>query len=101
MRPNLSFNRTANSRLRRLKESLFGPLIVGVIIGAFVAVFGYGFTMEYGPNIHPSWQPLWLFAIGEGVLSFAGTTAVIVLVFGCGPLALGLLRHRGSNAPRA
>ena len=74
-------------------QTLLGPAVVGAIIGVVFGFVSYGFNMEYGPSIHPDWQPLWLYSLGEAALTALGCIGGTVLLLGVVPMLL----HRRQN----
>ncbi|TXH02527.1 MAG: hypothetical protein E6R07_15000 [Nevskiaceae bacterium] len=68
------------------KQLLLGPAVVGGLLGAFVGLAAFGFTLEYGPHTNPEWQPLWLYALGQAVLSGGAVLSGTVFLFGLLPL---------------
>lgn len=69
---------------QQTKQTLMGPLVVGMLFGVLAGSASFGFDMEYGASIHPTWQPLWLYAAVVAV-------AVCTAVAGGSVLLLGLL----------
>jgi hypothetical protein len=63
-------------------QNLLGPAVIGGVFGLLAGAAVFGFTLEYGPNIHPSWQPLWLYALLEASAVFGVVLLSTVLLLG-------------------
>lgn len=71
------------------KQTLLGPLVIGVLCGAFAALASLAFDSEYGPHLYAgSPYSLTTISITNGVLAFVSVVGGIVLLFGVLPIVL-------------
>jgi hypothetical protein len=69
------------------KQSIIGPLVVGIFFGILVAGSVVGFDFEYGPNIYASSKySLNQIAIFHGIVAFVLVVSCTVFIFGFLPL---------------
>ena len=79
------------------KQALIGPLVVGVVLGAFVAYAVFAFASEYALQGHP--RSIWITAV-EASIGFIVSVLATVGALGALPIAIQKLRTRsdsGSN----
>jgi uncharacterized BrkB/YihY/UPF0761 family membrane protein len=76
------------------KQTLLGPAVVGLVVGFLAGLAVLGFELEYGSNIHPHQQPVWLYASLQAALAFVLVLVCIVAVFGVVP---ALMRKASSK----
>lgn len=73
------------------RQTLLGPLVVGMLVGAFVAYAAVAFNSEFRLNGH-SVSDFQL--VGEAVLGFVLSVAVTVGLLGVLPIAIHRKRAR-------
>ena len=72
------------------KQTLTGPVTVGCVLGAFVALASWGFDSEYRHIDH------WRMAL-NALIAFSMGLAVSVVPLGLAPIAIQRLRGRNRS----
>lgn len=67
------------------KQTLVGPLVVGCLLGAFVAFAVFAFASEY--ELHGAAVPLWQTGV-EATLGFLVAATSTVAILGVLPIAI-------------
>lgn len=83
----MSLNLTASE-----PQALVGPLVIGCLLGAFVALASWGFDSEYGHIDR------WRMTL-NAVVAFVAAVAIAAVPLGVLPIAIRRLHQRFGSTP--